>query len=1234
MVTTIVCPKCTSDRVRLTEKQCRYNCEGCGHLFEAEKPFTPKRVFISYGHDKHADLAMRLRDDLRARGHLVWFDEERLREGRDWEASIEQGVEELTVDKANSAVVLLLTEHSVRRPDGYCLNEISRFLARGLRIIPLMVVATEPPLSICRIQWLDMRECIPINEKESVYASKFARLLRALEEDQLDFEGTQQRLLKHLQPMQFDVEFLSHMPKFTGRAWVFNSVKEWLAASPKQRVFWITGAPGVGKTALCAVLSSRHVEVAALHLCKSGHAQKSSPSHVVKSIVYQLTTQLPDYESRLVAMDVEQLARDDARTMFDNLLVQPLARLSQPQRPIVILIDALDEATSDGRNELASFIAAEFPKTPAWLRLIITSRPEEAVMGPLQGLDAYVLDTETKANRDDLRTYLRRELAQFLQNHLDAERLVEHILVRSEGVFLYVERFCHDVQFGYLSLDRPEQFPQGLGEVFWQFFERQFPDQEKFRKDVRPALRAILAAREPLPLKTLQHLLSWQDEELRDFTRALGSLFPVRNEHGKEVIKPHHKAISDWLADEGRSGHEVRDGHKLPGPYYVSIAEGHRLLGDYGKRMWRQDTYALAHLPAHLLSCQRLHDAEALLTDVAYLEAKAAAGLVFELADDIAEVFNRQPEGDSRQRLLALLVTQARSEKSAMARMTIRCLAAIAEQDPSGVGKVIVSMVERPARGRGVAVVQAKIQAARAALEVAVAVSHLDSMKEALRRVVLTACASADSNVRSLAMVAVIRLMQNKPSYFLGLGILQEPARRSVWLGLVRPRRLEVFVGCALGLFFERSDDKALVGDLKQMARAVIARVWGLKLALRLAPKVIETLLASVSEEYNPANLAEVKAYKKYSAAHPELVHANMEMIDFIDPAHGTRDAFLRALNGFLRASCPPESWFGMFPCSCALISRALSGDESALDLNYELWKSVPPDHMSRQDFMYRMRLIQVGRRLQGQAPLGSEWTSRVEAAIRDFMFEQRGVVRGSQGTYALTGVTFGVVFVAHQLGHGHVPILVDLIEWAFAGQHGKPLRWPETQRNRQADMLVMRLLEFVGAEIGANDLLSRETAFYGISCFLRHTARFDASLWDMLAEILTRMSHLTADAVAEFLKEIDSEHRDELKVRMNKILPREGIGSVLGATRSEAFFASVYCERPGKEGGLRRVWQDFLRKCSSPGSVSAALRYGTERVLEDIQSDAAELRSELCDPPSCEEGSGDAPSLKTDTGI
>jgi len=251
------------------------------------------RIFISYGHDEHAALAVRLRDDLRSRGLEAWFDEERLKLGYDWEASIERGLEWAAQGRPQAAVVLLLTPHSVRRPTGYCLNEVARALTLGLRIIPLMVVKSEPPLSICRIQWLDMRECIPIHEKEALYAPKFERLLTAIEEDKLDFEGAQSRLLRYLQPIEFSADLLKLLHDFTGRQWVFDQIDRWLANPAGAKVFWISGGPGVGKSAIAAWIREHRREVAAFHFCDSYSEEKRNPAKLVCSIVYQLSTQLP-----------------------------------------------------------------------------------------------------------------------------------------------------------------------------------------------------------------------------------------------------------------------------------------------------------------------------------------------------------------------------------------------------------------------------------------------------------------------------------------------------------------------------------------------------------------------------------------------------------------------------------------------------------------------------------------------------------------------------------------------------------------------------------------------------------------------------------------------------------------------------------------------------------------------------------------------------------------------------
>lgn len=127
------------------------------------------RIFLSYGHDEHADLAIQLKRDLEGRGHNVWFDLDRLKSGEDWEAYIEDGLNWVSSVPGEGRFVLLMTPYSVRRPNGYCLNEISRALQRQLAVIPLMVVRCESLLSICRLQWLDMRDCVPLDNGRERY---------------------------------------------------------------------------------------------------------------------------------------------------------------------------------------------------------------------------------------------------------------------------------------------------------------------------------------------------------------------------------------------------------------------------------------------------------------------------------------------------------------------------------------------------------------------------------------------------------------------------------------------------------------------------------------------------------------------------------------------------------------------------------------------------------------------------------------------------------------------------------------------------------------------------------------------------------------------------------------------------------------------------------------------------------------------------------------------------------
>jgi WD40 repeat protein len=612
------------------------------------------RIFLSYGHDEHSDLARVLKRDLEARGHEVWFDEDRLMAGADWETRIEQGLQWAASEPDCGRVVLLITPHSVRRPDGYCLNELARAISRGLPIVPLMAVWSEPPLSICRIQWLDLRDCLPLGAQPAAYQRRLDQLATALAQDGTSFEGVQARLMALLDPLPFGAEINEHLARFTGRDWIFQKINHWLADAGAEKIFWITGGPGVGKTALAAKLSATRPDIVAVHFCQAGHTQKGDPRRCVLSIVYQLSTQLPEYESRLNALPLQSIITEsDARTLFDRLILQPLAaNFPDPGRMLVVLIDALDEATQEGRNALASFLGAEFPKTPAWLRLIITSRPDPEVTYPLQAITADAIDAATSENESDIRAFLQRELKSHLLDVRNASAIVDGLIQRSEGNFLYVEWLRREIMAGRVSLADPGALPQGMGGVYAQFAARQWPDVGTFKKDIGPVLDIVAAAREPLTLAFLGEMFGWSERQQIDFQDTLGSLFILPD--GR--IIPFHKSLLDWLTDRSKSGR-----------YFVSAADGNRRLTEYCVAQYEKNPLALpgyvrGHLPAHLIADKRWDTLEAVLTNLAFLEAKTEAAGVFAIVADFAGALAAIPPGRPLERTLRLLDDAIRRE--------------------------------------------------------------------------------------------------------------------------------------------------------------------------------------------------------------------------------------------------------------------------------------------------------------------------------------------------------------------------------------------------------------------------------------------------------------------------------------------------------------------------------------------------------------------------------------------
>ncbi len=402
-----------------------------------------------------------------------------------------------------------------------------------------------------------------------------------------------------LSPIDFGADIDNYVRGFSGRRWVLDRIDAWLKDVAASKAFFLTGDAGVGKSALAARLCQRHERVVAWHFCVYGDTTKSDALKCVRSLAYQLSSQLPDYRQRLLGVRLDEKA--NALTAFDQLIVQPLRGLGNPYFPFLVVVDALDEATRNGENEIADFLAQAFRLTPPWLRFVVTSRPEKLILRKKLGvLRPWVLDRAAPENREDLHRFLVRELSRITKAPA-SEPQVEAILDRSEGVFLYVVLVLEEIYKGRLSFDRLDDFPQGLHAIYGKFFDRYFSDNDpdrRARKEAdydkyqRPLLELVAAAQEPLLPGLIADLLGWDTYDRKRAIDPFGSLLKTRDER----IVPSHFSIIEWLTHEDT---ELR--------YFIDAAKGHARFADAGWVKFKADPAAMDaylgnYLPSHLLA--------------------------------------------------------------------------------------------------------------------------------------------------------------------------------------------------------------------------------------------------------------------------------------------------------------------------------------------------------------------------------------------------------------------------------------------------------------------------------------------------------------------------------------------------------------------------------------------------------------------------------------------------------
>jgi len=211
---------------------------------------------------------------------------------------------------------------------------------------------------------------------------------------------------------------------------------------------------------------------------------------------------------------------------------------------------------------------------------------------------------------------------------LDAEKasddVINQIVEKSEGMFLYAYLVLDEIRARQLFLQHLADFPEGLTGYYKGWFSRKFSDPESYHCDFHQLVSVVIAHKAPLPLNVLSNALGLSPWELDRRLDRLGVLFPLREEGQSNqklrYVTLMHKSLHDWLTELNPATL-----HPKAGEFAADPELGNRLLVEEGWKVYTsgklvQHGYFSRTLLSHLSEAQEADKLASVLLDPALLD--------------------------------------------------------------------------------------------------------------------------------------------------------------------------------------------------------------------------------------------------------------------------------------------------------------------------------------------------------------------------------------------------------------------------------------------------------------------------------------------------------------------------------------------------------------------------------------------------------------------------------------
>jgi len=379
------------------------------------------------------------------------------------------------------------------------------------------------------------------------------------------------------------------------RVRILNEIDAWIKDPDAQRICWITGMAGTGKTTIAKTICERasadpEIVLGGSFFCsRTGVAAQRDISCVIPTLVQLLARQSIEF-GRAVA---EEIARDrDAqhkhvRVQVEKLLYTPLLALKDSRTPVIFVIDALDECGGEmadleeeiheSVSELLEALVRSAPSSVELpVKFLVTSRPETHIRETL------ISDAEVSqilrlhaVNKEEVSADIRRYVTKTLDDKLSGKSIIrakftesdiEDLVQLSDCLFIVAAtvlkhtigaganaaeaRFKKLLNASRDGLNTKVALPldRMYGIILNDAVQGDDHDEAELSSLLR-LLASLLSARMSLSVAALAQLLGLELYDVRESLSRLHAVVDVPDEDNVTGLRTVHASFGDYLFD-------------------------------------------------------------------------------------------------------------------------------------------------------------------------------------------------------------------------------------------------------------------------------------------------------------------------------------------------------------------------------------------------------------------------------------------------------------------------------------------------------------------------------------------------------------------------------------------------------------------------------------------------------------------------------------------------------------